>query len=182
MLHDEPGQQSALLVHMPQALTHTDAEQVNGGVPPGFGTHGTPLQQSALEAHDCPAPTHWAKAQRGTPTLSCKHVSAWQLPAQQSQVSLQDIWLNRQMSPFGLQPFGRRHTPTVAGALMMQVTGFPDPPAMPLAPQQSPSLVHRSPTGWQPLAGWQTRMPVGPQGAQARLQQPPPHVGRPLSM
>jgi hypothetical protein len=105
----------------------------------------------------------------------------WQLPEQQSHVSLHCICASLQTSPFGLHPMGRRHTPTVAGGVMTHVTGFPDPPAIPLAPQQSPSRVQRSPTGWQPLAGWQTSTPVGPHGAHARLQQPPPHRGRPLS-
>jgi hypothetical protein len=99
----------------------------------------------------------------------------WQLPEQQSHVSLHCIWLSLQTSPFGLQPIGSRQTPTVAGAVITQVTGLPEPPARPFAPQQSPSCVHRSPTGWQPLAGWQTSTPVGPHGAQARLQQLPPH-------
>jgi hypothetical protein len=108
-------------------------------------------------------------------------VSWWQTPEQQSHVSLQDIWFNLHTSPLGLQPIGRRQTPTVAPGAMLHVTGLFDPPAIPFEPQQSPSLVQRSPTGWQPLAGWQTRIPVGPQGAQARLQQPPPHRGRPPS-
>src|SRR5690349_25162147 len=38
-------------------------------------------------------------------------------------------------------------------------------------PQQSLSLRQRSPVTWQPLAGWQMLMPLGP-GAQRRLQQP----------
>jgi hypothetical protein len=58
MEHEVPGQQSALFEHVPQLGTHAAEKQVKGGVPPGFGTHGAPLQQSALEAHDAPAPTH----------------------------------------------------------------------------------------------------------------------------
>jgi hypothetical protein len=42
-------------------------------------------------------------------------------------------------------------------------------------PQHSLSLVQVSPSTWQPVAGWQTSMPVGPHGAHARLQQLPPH-------
>jgi hypothetical protein len=72
--------------------------------------------------------------------------------------------------------------PTVAGAVMLQVTGLPEPPGSPVDPQQSESFVHRSPTTWHPLAGWQTSTPVGPHGAQARLQQPPPHCGSPPSI
>jgi hypothetical protein len=44
------------------------------------------------------------------------------------------------------------------------------------------SLVQMSPTRWHPLAGWQTRTPVGPHGAHERLQQAPPHDGIPPSM
>jgi hypothetical protein len=148
MLHDVPGQQSALVEHAPQAETHALAKQVKGGVPPGLGTQGAPLQQSALEAQEPPELTQLEKAQRGTPRLSWRHVSAWQLPAQQSHVSLQDIVLSLQMSPFGLQPIGRRQTPTVAPALMTHVTGLPlGPFAIPAPPQQSSFLVQRSPTG-----------------------------------
>jgi hypothetical protein len=144
---DVPGQQSALLVQLPQLGTHAAAKQVYPGVPAGLGTQGAPLQQSALEAHAPPAFTHCPNAQRGTPRLSCKQVSAWQLPEQQSHVSLHCIWASRQTSPLGLQPIGKRQTPTVDGAVMTQVTGLPDPPAMPVAPQQSSSFVQRSPTG-----------------------------------
>jgi hypothetical protein len=43
-------------------------------------------------------------------------------------------------------------------------------------PQHWLSLVHVSFSRWQPVAGWQTLTPVGPQGAHARLQQLPPHT------
>jgi hypothetical protein len=105
-----------------------------------------------------------------------------QLPAQQSQDELHDIVFSLQTSPSGLQPIGRRQMPSVPPPLLSQVTGLPDPPGSPVAPQQSVSVEHKSPTGWQPLAGWHTRTPVGPQGAHARLQHGPPHRGRPLSM
>ena len=146
----------------------------------GFLTQGAPPQQLALEAQGPPASTQ-GPAQRGTPTLSCLHVS-WvsQLPLQQSHDELQDIVCSLQTSPSGLQPMGRRHTPTVP-EVMTQVTGFPEPPGNPLAPQQSVSCVHKSPTTWQPLAGWQMSTPVGPQGAQERLQQGPPQSGKPPS-
>lgn len=51
--HDEPGQQSALIVHLPHVDTHAAEPHTKGGVAPvmGFGTQGRPLQQSALEAH-----------------------------------------------------------------------------------------------------------------------------------
>ena len=42
-------------------------------------------------------------------------------------------------------------------------------------PQQSVSVMHVSPSTWQPVAGWQMSTPVGPHGAQRRLQQSPPH-------
>ena len=85
-----------------------------------------------------------------------------QLPLQQSHDALHDIVASLQTSPSGLQPCGLRHTPTTKGAVMSQVTGVPEPPGRPAEPQQSLSFVHRSPTTWQPLAGWQTRTPVGP--------------------
>jgi hypothetical protein len=181
--HDVPGQQSALVVHEPQAATHCCPAHTKGApVPVVFGTQGRPPQQLALDAHAWPAPTH-APVQRGTPTLSCLHVSSVsQLPLQQSHDELHDIVLSLQTSPSGLQPIGLRHTPTDPPALLSQVTGLPDPPGRPEAPQQSVSLVQRSPTTWHPLAGWQTKTPVGPQGAQARLQHGPPHSGRPASL
>jgi hypothetical protein len=138
------------------------------------------LQQLALDAHEPPTSTHWAAAQRGTPMLSCLHVSSVsQLPLQQSHDELQDIVLSLQTSPSGLQPIGLRQMPMVAGAVMTHVTPFPDPPGRPAEPQQSASCMQRSPTTWQPLAGWQTSAPVGPHGAHARLQQGPPHAGSP---
>jgi hypothetical protein len=112
-----------------------------------FGTQGAPLQQLALEAQDWPAPTHAAAAQRGTPTLSCLHVSiVSQLPLQQSHDALHDMVLSLHTSPSGLQPMGLRQTPTVAPGVMLHVTGFVGPPGRPLDPQQSVSLVQRSPT------------------------------------
>jgi hypothetical protein len=105
-----------------------------------------------------------------------------QLPAQQSQRSLHVIVWSLHVLPSGLQPISLRQTPTVAGAVMTHVTGFPDPPGSPAEPQQSPSLVHRSPSTWHPLAGWQMSTPVGPHGAHARLQQLPPHCGSPASV
>jgi hypothetical protein len=145
-----------------------------------LGTHGIPPQQLALEAQAAPAATHWAGAHLGTPTLSCLQVSCVsQLPLQQSHDELQDIVLSLHTSPSGLQPIGLRQTPRVDGAVMTHVTGIPEPPGSPAEPQQSASEVQRSPTTWQPLAGWQTSTPVGPHGAQARLQHGPPHAGSP---
>jgi hypothetical protein len=50
-------------------------------------------------------------------------------------------------------------------------------PRMPVLPgsppQQSASTRHRSPSTWHPCACWQIATPVGPQGAQRSLQQPP---------
>jgi hypothetical protein len=107
--------------------------------------------------------------------------SVSQLPLQQSHDELQDTTASLHTSPSGLHPLGLRQTPTVAGAVMTHVTGMPDPPGRPAEPQQSPSFVHKSPTTWQPLAGWQTRTPLGPHGAHDRLQQGPPHAGTPAS-
>jgi hypothetical protein len=133
-----------------------------GGVPPGLGTQGRLLQQFALEAHAWPTGTQVAPAQRGTPSVSGLQVSWWQLPLQQSHDELQDMVLSRQTSPSGLQPIGFLHTPTTYGGVMAHVTGAPEPPGSPADPQQSLSCVHRSPTTWQPVAGWHTRMSVGP--------------------
>lgn len=177
-----PGQQSALSVHAPQAWTQVCPEHTYGGLAPGLGTHGAPLQQSALEAHELPGFTHWAPVHRGTPSLSCLHVSCVsQLPAQQSHDELHDIVCSLQTSPLGLQPIGKRQIPMAPPPLLSHVTGLPEPPGRPVAPQQSMSAVQRSPTGWQPLAGWHTSTPVGPHGAHARLQHGPPHVGIPPS-
>ena len=184
-MHDVPGQQSALSVHCPHAAMQRFPEQTYRGAPPstGFGTHGVPSQQFALEAHAPPATAHCAAAHRGTPMLSCLQVS-WvsQLPLQQSHDELHDIVLSLQTSPSGLHPIGLRQMPSVEGGVMSQVTGFPEPPGSPADPQQSESAVQRSPTTWQPLAGWQTSTPVGPHGAHARLQHGPPHAGSPASL
>jgi hypothetical protein len=130
-MHEVPGQQSALLVQALHAAWHAVPLQMNAGVPPsaGFGTQFAPLQQLALDAHAAPVAAHVPGAQRGTPTLSCLQVSiVWQLPAQQSQEELQLIVLSLQTSPSGLQPMGRRQTPTVFGAVMEHTTAMPDPP------------------------------------------------------
>jgi hypothetical protein len=177
-----PGQQSALLVHALQAWTHGEPLHTYGGVAPaGLGTHGAPLQQSALEAQPLPAFTHWTFVHRGTPTLSCLQVSiVSQLPLQQSHDELHVIVLSLQTSPLGLHPGGFWQTPTPL--LTLQVTGpLVGWLGIPADPQQSLSLEHRSPTGWHPLAGWQTSTPVGPHGAHARLQHAPPHAGMPAS-
>ena len=81
----------------------------------GFGTQGSVLQQSALEAQAPPGITHVPGEQRGTPRLSWWQVS-WvsQLPEQQSHEALHDIVASLQMSPSGLQPIGLRHVPTVS--------------------------------------------------------------------
>jgi hypothetical protein len=155
------------MVHFPHVGTHVPGpwKQMYGGIPPSavLGTQGRSLQQLALEAHEPPGCTQVSPAQRGTPTLSGRQVFSFsQLPEQQSHEALHDIVASLQMSPSGLHPLGLRHVPTVAGGVMVQVTGLPEPPGRPAEPQQSPSLVHRSPTGWQPLAGWQTRTCVGP--------------------
>jgi hypothetical protein len=184
MMHDPPGQQSALLVHWPHAATQRVPEQTYGGVAPatGLGMQGAPPQQLALDAHAPRAATHCAGAHRGTPTLSCLQVSfVSQLPLQQSQEALQEVVFSLQTSPSGLHPIGLRQTPTGFGGVITHVTGLWDPPGSPAEPQQSPSWMQRSPTTWQPLTGWQMSTPVGPHGAHARLQQGPPQAGRPAS-
>ena len=54
IVHGEPAQQSAVVVHAPPVGTHAVAPHTKGGLPAAFGTHGLP-QQSALEAHAVPA-------------------------------------------------------------------------------------------------------------------------------
>jgi hypothetical protein len=104
----------------------------------GLGTHGAPPQQFALDAHAAPAPTHALPAHRGTPTLSCLHVSCVsQLPLQQSHDELQDMTLSLHTSPSGLHPMGLRQTPTVPGVETTHVTGCFEPPGSPVDPQQS---------------------------------------------
>jgi hypothetical protein len=161
--HEVPGQQSASFEHAPHAAMHDAVLHTKGGVPAAFGTQGALPQQLALDAQAPPAATHLAGAQRGTPTLSWWQVSWFsQLPLQQSHDALHDCVFSLQTSPSGLQPIGVRQMPTVLGGVISQVMGFPDPPGKPADPQQSPSRVQRSPTGWHPLAGWQTSTPVGP--------------------
>jgi hypothetical protein len=186
LLHAEPGQQSALLLQVPHAGTHCWPKQTNGGLPPstGLGTHGWPPQQSALDAHPAPASTHWAYVQRGTPTLSCWQVSRFwpsHTPLQQSQEALHDMFASLQTSPLGLHPIGLVQIPTPPSVPLHLTGPLVGWLGMPAEPQQSLSLVQRSPTGWHPLAGWQTSTPVGPQGAHERLQHAPPHRGTPPS-
>jgi hypothetical protein len=144
-----PGQQSALFVQAPHAEIHFWPLQTYGGIAPaaGLGTQGAPPQQFALDAHEPPGFTHCAPAQRGTPTLSCLQVSfTSQLPLQQSHEALQELVCSLHTSPSGLHPIGFRQTPMVFGCAMTHVTGCPDPPGRPADPQQSLSLVQRSPT------------------------------------
>jgi hypothetical protein len=58
----------------------------------------------------------------------------------------------------------------------------PFPPGIPAELQQSLSWRQISPTGWQPLGGWQMSTPVGPYGKHERLQQLPPQLGTPASL
>lgn len=136
-----PTQQSALIVHFPQLGTQPPPTlQMNfDPASAGLGTHGRPLQQSALVEHACPALTQAASLQRGTPTLSSLQVSWWQLPEQQSHDALHDIDASLQTSPSGLQPVGFRHTPRGPLPEMLHVT-LPEPvPGIPAEPQQSES-------------------------------------------
>jgi hypothetical protein len=68
---------------------------------------------------------------------------------------------------------GLRHRPMTAPSDFSQRT-LPSPgKPVAAAPQQSLSVRHKPPLGWQPLAGWQTDTPVSPYGAHSRLQQLP---------
>jgi hypothetical protein len=176
-----PAQQSALTVQPPHAATHVVDEQMKRGMPEstpasaaaGLGTHGSVLQQSALETHAPPAFTHVESVQRGTPTLSSLHVSLWHTPLQQSHDERHCTVPRRQTSPLGLHACGLRQTPRMLGDEMAHAPGW--------SKQQSLSCRHTSPTTRHPLAGWQTKTPVGPYGAHRRLQHGPPHGGRPES-
>jgi hypothetical protein len=146
-----------------------------------LGTHGLPLQQSALVAHAPPGLLQVASAQRGTPSLSCLQVPAkLPMPVQQSVRALHELVEILHTSPVGSQPMGSEQTP------FWQVTGWLEVgnPASANAaePQQSLLVLQVSPTTWQPVAGWQTSTPVGPYGAHERLQQAPPHAGIPPSV
>jgi hypothetical protein len=122
-----PGQQSALTVQVAHAAWQVVFAQMNcGPASPAFGlgTHGTSLQQSALETQAPPAGTQVELVQRGTPTSSGLHVSLWQLPLQQSHDALHDCVARRHTSPFGLHESGLRHTPREAPAAMLQAPGW----------------------------------------------------------
>lgn len=163
---------------------------MNGGpASPGFGTQGSAVppstlpQQSALDVQAWPAPTHEGPSvHRGTPTVSNRHVSyLLQLPEQQSHDALHEITDPRvHTSPLGMQACpasfwkpGFWQIPSLAPGAIVHWPVW--------SPQQSLSFEQMSPTTWQPLAGWQTSTPVGPNGAQRRLQQLPPHTEAPLS-
>ena len=102
-----PGQQSAVVVHLPPAATHA-LPQTNGGVPAELGTHGR-LQQSALDAHAFPASADGlvqlmsAARQRGMPRLSClqTHGFVCTVPAQHRSVALHEFVASLQMLPAG---------------------------------------------------------------------------------
>lgn len=141
------------MVQPPHCGTQLAVPQTKAGPPLGFGTQGSPLQQSALVEHADPAARQEAPVHRGTPTLSGRQVSWFsQLPEQQSHDALQLMVLSLQTSPFGLQLLGFRHTPSVPPE-KLHVT-LPDPgPGNAADPQQSESLAQTSPTTWHPLAG-----------------------------
>jgi hypothetical protein len=105
-----PVQQSAFVVHEPPHAMQLVEAQTKGGLPPGLGTHGLPLQQSALVEHTlppvpAPASGSHALAHRGTPRLSgLQAVLLLPRPAQQSWFALHDIVMSLQTSPFGVHP------------------------------------------------------------------------------
>jgi hypothetical protein len=167
-LQGSPEQQSAVVVHPPAAGTHGLDEQMNGGLPAGFGTQGR-LQQSALDAQAVPASepasaqsTPVLARQRGIPRLSWTQFvfTCWTVPEQQRSVALQELVSRRQIEPAGLHfcPWSQR--PMVEGGVIEQCVFASVPSGKPVAPQQSLSFVQSSPVGWQPLGGSQMRTPV----------------------
>jgi hypothetical protein len=187
-MHGIPEQQSASVVQSPFAGTHELSPQMKGG-PPGasFGKQGKP-QQSALEAQGSPAlepasEQSPAPVQRGIPRRSCWHTvgSMFTLPAQQLFSALHELVASLHTAPAGRQELPLSHRPVGSPEALLHMPE-PLPPGTPGAPQQSESATHTSPVGRQPLGGWQTRTPVGPYGAQARLQHSPPHAGTPASV
>jgi len=184
--HKLPEQQSAVVVHAPPVGTHFVAlpAQTRGGVPAGFGTHGSP-QQSALDAQALPSKVSGAcvqsvsaMRQRGIPRRSCLQVFFCRtLPAQQFAFALHSRVWSRQIAPAGEHalPFVQR--PKAAPPSLLHVTLERSPSGNVVDPQQSTSSLHSSPVGLQPLGGWQTKTPVGAYGRQDRLQHSPPHSG-----
>jgi len=100
------------------------------------------------------------------------------LPEQQLFSALHDIVASLQMAPAGRQAFPLSQRPTGSLALALLQLPTPVEPCTPPKPQQSESPRQISPVGRQPLGGWQMKTPVL-YGAHARLQQLPPHAGRP---
>jgi hypothetical protein len=185
--HGIPAQQSPSVVQAPPNGTQ-ESPQTNGG-PLGLllGTQGNP-QQSALVAHSCPvrspasaqSPT---PVQRGMPNKSCWHAvgTRFTLPAQQLFSALHDEVASLQTAPAGRQAVPLLHLPTGSPGALLQCTD-PFPPGIPGDPQQSESSRQTSPVGRHPLGGWQTKIPLGPQGAHDRLQHSPPQTGSPPSV
>jgi hypothetical protein len=105
LMQEVPGQQSAVVVHALHDGTQLVVAQTSGGDPPGLGTQGSPLQQSALVAHALPPSPHCRLAHRGTPTLSClQGLQLFPMHAQQSWFALHDVVGSLHTSPFGVQP------------------------------------------------------------------------------
>jgi hypothetical protein len=69
---------------------------------------------------------------------------------------------------------GVRQTPTAPPFVEFEQTTAPSPSTPePKAPQQSAFVRHKSPSTRHPCAGWHMLTPLGPYGAQSRLQQLP---------
>jgi hypothetical protein len=159
--------------------------QTNGEPPStGLGTHGKP-QQSALVAQACPcfdpASTHafGVVTQRGMPSRSCTQTAGFwfTFPAQQLFSALHELVASLQTAPAARHACPLSQRPTGSLGLFLEQRTLPLPPGSPGAPQQSRSVRQISPAGRQPLGGWHTGTPVGPNGAHARLQHSPPHAG-----
>lgn len=194
--HGDPVQQSAFDVQAPETGTHAVAPQ-RRGAPPSVtpvGTQGRPQQSMLVEqtVPDLGTPaSHWGevlpKPHRGIPRASWRQdggSATVDVPEQQSARALHETVANRQMSPLLAQPpaFLQRPTGDPPTPSPEQKASVPvDPPRSAAEPQQSESARQSSSGGWHPSGGWQISTPVARNGAQARLQQLPPHAGTPPS-
>ena len=144
-----------------------------GRVPPGLGTQGLPLQQSALVAHAVPPS---CAVHVGAPRDADVVLPAGRVLVAEARAAVL-VGVAGGHHELAHVAVGRASHVLLAVAAE-QTTAWPDvgrPASMRACePQHSLSLVQVSPSTWHPVAGWQTLTPVGPQGPHARLQHEPP--------